>query len=107
MGFGSRASNVLQPLIDQAKSEAVFYGKPTRKTLLELAEQRAIHSYRPSQVFAHYSKEEGREAKRLLVVNGLEHLTNCSPSRREATLVLIEAEKAILSDAMDEQLEVA
>ena len=107
MGFGSKSSNVLQPLIDQANSEAKAYGQPTKKTLLALAEARANHSYRPSQVFAHYSEEENEAAKRLLCDNGLEHLTNCSPAKRDATLVQIEAEKQILSDDVAEQLEVA
>jgi hypothetical protein len=107
MGFGNQSIHVLQPLIDQAKSEQECLGRPLKKTLLELAERRVNNSWRPSQIFAHFSEEENKEAKQLLVENGLEHLTNCSPKGRAVTLILIEAEKQNLSDDVAEQLEVA
>lgn len=106
MGF-NHPINILRPLLNQANSEIQNYGRPTKKTLIALAEKLVGYSYRPSQVFPYYSDEERLAAKALLKANGLKHLSNCCAKIRPATLVLIEAEKQILADDEAEQLEVA
>lgn len=104
MGFGKHPTNILQPILDKAASEATAYGRPTKKTLLELAEKLvfcSLYGFIP-----YYSDEEREAAKQLLKINGLSHLSNCSPRYRAKTLVLIEVEKAILAETEAAQLEV-
>jgi len=104
MGFGCHLTHVLQPILDKAQSEAAVYNRPTKKTLLELAETLVNCSYRPSIVIPYYSDEEREAAKQLLKINGLGYLTNCSPAHRAKTLILIAAEKQNLADLEAEQL---
>lgn len=107
MGFGNRPAHILQPLIEQAKSEKKAYGKPAKKTLLELATSlvRCAPNMYSSQ--SYYSDQERDDAKQLLRENDLDHLVNLSPRYKARTLVLIEAEKANLAELEAEQLEAA
>jgi hypothetical protein len=103
MGFGNHQTHVLQPILNKAASEATVYGRPTKKTLLELAEKLvfcSLYGFIP-----YYSDEEREAAKQLLKINGLSHISNCSPRYRAQTLILIDTEKANLAKDVAEQLE--
>jgi hypothetical protein len=103
MGFGNHETHVLQPLLNKAANEATVLGRPTKKTLLELAEKLvfcSLYGFIP-----YYSDEEREAAKQLLKINGLRHITNCSPRWRARTLNLIEIEKVKLAQDVAEQLE--
>lgn len=104
MGFGCKPTHVLQPLLDKAANEATVFGRPTKKTLLDLAEKLVFCS--TYAFIPYYSDEERMAAKQLLKLNGLNDLSNCSPRYRADTLVKIEAAKAALAEDAVEQLEV-
>jgi hypothetical protein len=104
MGFGNHETHVLQPLLNKDANEATVLGRPTKKTLLEVAEKLvfcSLYGFIP-----YYSDEEREAAKQLLKINGLSHISNCSPRYRARTLILIEAEKENLARDTAEQLEV-
>ena len=106
MGFGNRSVNILKPLLDQAKSETQTFGKPTRKTLLDIADRLVSCAPNMYSYQSYYTDAERDEAKRILRENDLDYLCNLSPRYKARTLVLIEAEKKILSDNVAAQLEV-
>lgn len=106
MGWGNKPEHILQPLLERAKSEVHACGQPTRKTLLEIAELLVSCAPNMYSNHAYYGDDERVAAKALLRQYDLDHLANLSPRYKKRTLILIEAEKQILSDDVAAQLEV-
>jgi hypothetical protein len=93
LGFGCHTQNILQPLIDQAITEISASGKPTKKTLVELADKLVSLAWTRFTCDPYYSEDEKEQAVKLLRACGLGNLANLSPRFKEKTLAAIEAAK--------------